>query len=63
MLKISSRSLHCPDRLPVGLVCSAAARRESQYSLLCKGNILCNNVYIIKTLVFCIHILAICMTT
>jgi hypothetical protein len=51
------------DRLPVGLVCSAAARWESRYSLLCKDNISCNNVYIIKTLVFCIHILAVCMTT
>jgi hypothetical protein len=52
-----------PDWLPVGWVCSTAARRESRYSLLCKDNISCNNVYIIKTLVFCIHILAICMTT
>jgi hypothetical protein len=47
----------------MGLVCSTAARWESRYSLLCKDNISCNNVYIIKTLVFCIHILAICMTT
>jgi hypothetical protein len=52
-----------PGRLPVGWVCSAAARRESWYSLLYKGNISCNNVYIIKTLVLCIHILAVCMTT
>jgi hypothetical protein len=52
-----------PGRLPVGLVCSATARWESRYSLLCKDNISCNNIYLIKTLVFCIHILAICMTT
>jgi hypothetical protein len=51
-----------PGRLPMRLVCSAATRWESRYSLLCKDNISCNNVYIIKTLVFCIHILAICMT-
>jgi hypothetical protein len=48
---------------PVEWVCSTAVRRESRYSLLCKDNIPCNNVYIIKTLVFCIHILAVCMTT
>jgi hypothetical protein len=52
-----------PGRLPVGLVCSAAARWESRFSLLCKDNILCTNVYIIKTLVFCIHILVVCMIT
>ncbi len=52
-----------PGRLPVGLVCSAAARWDSRYSLLCKDNISCNNVYIIKTLVFCVHILIICMIT
>jgi hypothetical protein len=28
-----------PGRLPVGLACSVAARRESQCSLLCKDNI------------------------
>jgi hypothetical protein len=44
MMKISSRSLRCPPppphgRLPVGLACSAAARRECQYSLLGKDNI------------------------
>jgi hypothetical protein len=50
-------------RLPMGLVCSPAVRWESRYSLLCKDKILCNNVYIIKTLVFGIHILAVCMTT
>jgi hypothetical protein len=32
-------------------------------SLLCKDNIPCNKVYIIKTSVFCIHILVIYMTT
>jgi hypothetical protein len=32
-------------------------------SILCKDNISCNNVYIIKTLVFCVYILAVCMTT
>jgi hypothetical protein len=52
-----------PGRLSVGLVCSAAARWESRYSLLCKDNISCNNVYIIKTLIFCIHILVVCITT
>jgi hypothetical protein len=52
-----------PGWLPVGWVCSTAIRWESRYSLLCKDNISCNNVYIIKTLVFCIHILAVCMTT
>jgi hypothetical protein len=52
-----------PTRLPVGLVCSAAAQRESRYSLLCKDNFPCNNVYIIKTLVFCVYILVVCMTT
>jgi hypothetical protein len=48
--------------MPMGLVCSTAARRESRYSLLCKDNILYNKVYIIKALVFCVHILAVCMT-
>jgi hypothetical protein len=52
-----------PGRLPMGWVCSPAARWESWYSIPCKDNISCNNVYIIKTLVFCIHILALCMTT
>jgi hypothetical protein len=28
-----------PGRLPVGLACSAAARRECKYSLLCKDNV------------------------
>jgi hypothetical protein len=31
-----------------GLVCSAAARWESRYCLLCKDNVPCNNVCIIK---------------
>jgi hypothetical protein len=52
-----------PGRLPVGWVCSVAARWLSRYSLLCKDNILCNNVYLINTSVFYIHILAVCMTT
>jgi hypothetical protein len=52
-----------PGRFPVELVCSAGAQRESRYSLLCKDNISCNNIYLIKTLVFCIHILDVCMTT
>jgi hypothetical protein len=35
-MKISSRGLHCPSRLSVRLVCSAAAGRESRPNLLVK---------------------------
>jgi hypothetical protein len=53
MMEISSRSLRYPAvNCLWGLVCSAAARRESRYSLLYKDNISYNNIYIIKTLVF-----------
>jgi hypothetical protein len=52
-----------PGWLPVRLVCSAVVRQESRSSLLCKDNISCNKVYILKTLVLCIHLLVICMTT
>jgi hypothetical protein len=39
MMKTSSRGVCCPYWLPVRLACSATARRECQYILLCKGNI------------------------
>jgi hypothetical protein len=48
--------------LLVGLACSVASRQESRYSLMCKDNIPSNKVHIIKILVFCIRILAVCMT-
>jgi hypothetical protein len=38
LMKISTRGLRCPGRLPMGFVCSVAARRESRYSLRCKDN-------------------------
>jgi hypothetical protein len=63
MMKISSRSLRCPQSIACGDWCVPQLLDESRYSLLCKDSISCNNVYIIKTLVFCIHILAVCMTT
>jgi hypothetical protein len=47
-MKISSRSLHCPSQLPMGMLCSTAVHRESWSS--CKDNISCNKIYIIKTL-------------
>jgi hypothetical protein len=40
-----------------------AAERECRPSLLVKTIFSCNTVYIIKTLVFCVHILVVCMTT
>jgi hypothetical protein len=63
MMRLLLEACVALDRLPVELVCFVAARRESRFSLLCKDNISCNNIYIIKILVFCIHILAVCMTT
>jgi hypothetical protein len=61
MMKISSRRLRCPQSIACGDWCFPLLLDERVD--ICKDNILCNNVYKIKTLVFYIHILAVCMTT
>jgi hypothetical protein len=61
-MKISFRGLCCPRSIAyeVGVFRCCPMRESTKSS--CKDNIPCNKVYIIKTLVFCIHILAVCMT-
>jgi hypothetical protein len=62
-MTISSRGLCCPRSIPCGVgVFRYCSTREPILSS-CNNNILYNKVYIIKTLVFCIHILTVCMTT
>jgi hypothetical protein len=43
--------------------CVLLLLEETRYGFLCKDNISCNNVYIIKILIFYIYILTVCMTT
>jgi hypothetical protein len=62
-MKISSRSMHCPDRLPVGVGLFRCCSMRESIVFSVKTISLVIKVYIIKTLSFCIHILAICMTT
>jgi hypothetical protein len=62
-MKISSRGLRRPmvDCLWGWIV--LLLLDETVDSFLCKDNISCNKTYIIKTLIFCVHILPVFMTT